>query len=1225
MMRLSPVFRHMLVFISVLSLTRVQTTATAAIFYPFGSAAGDTNNPAVDDGSSSVIQLLSPFLFFGRTYQQIYVNNNGYLTFNQPSSAYTPYRFLARGSQDIIAGLWTDLDNRQRGVVSYHQYTSGNVLTRATQDINTHFPSLTFSASWVFVATWDKVAYYSLTTTETSFQVVLISGGYFSFILMNYGDIAVTSHPVEAGYDTVNSTHYFVIPGSNSGSSILNLKSSSNVSVSGLWAFKVDGGQPQVNPTSSTTTVSTATVTVTAESWTAPQIFYPFGSAAGDKSNPVNDDESSSVIQLLSPFLFFGRTYQQIYVNNNGYLTFSQPSSQHFPYSFPANGSQDIIAGLWTNLNNYVSGVVSYQQYANGSVLTRATQDINTLFPNVTFNASWVFVATWDKVAHFSLSSTETSFQVVLISDSNFSFILMNYGDIAVTSHPVQAGYDTVNSTGYFVIPGSNNGSSISNLSNTSNVNVTGRWAFRVDSGQHSISEETTTLATTSVGITTTPATTTTLAAQALFYPFGSAVGDTRNAATDDGSSSLIQLSSPFLFFGRTNQQIYVNNNGHLTLNQPSSQNVPDIPSYGRQDIIAGLWTNLDNSVKGVVSYNQYTSGNVLTRATQDINTHFPNLNFTASWVFVATWDKLAYFNLTSTETSFQVVLISGSNYSFILMNYGDIAVTGHPVQAGYDTINSTHYFVIPGFISDLRNSSNVNVPGRWAFRVDGEPRNSILKYKIVGFRVRLSSFSDLTQSGNTEMVLQRIKQELVKYGLPNSIELKLRQLQKIKPGKDLNFDFIIMRLSLVSQHLLVFISLLSLTRAQTTTPTTPTSATTSDPCHSYTVLDEPWRSPDNRYSSQLMCDADRSSWAGWYRLFIYGQSAQMPETCVDWKSCGTYIPMWLNGRHPTVEDRVVTRSVCGSHMYGCCLFPSKAIRVKACPGGYYVYEFVKPVSCLSYCAGQGILYSFGSTVGDTNNPAADDGNSSAIQLLSPFLFFGRTYEQIYVNNNGHLTFNQPSSAYTPYSFPANRSQDIIAGLWTNLDNSVKGVVSYNQYTSGNVLTRATQDINTHFPNLTFTASWVFVATWNKVAYYSFTNTETSFQVVLISGSNYSFILMNYGDIAVTGHPVEAGYDTINSTHYFVIPESVNGSFISNLRNSSNVNVPGRWAFRVDSRPRILKYSVVGFWIRLSSYSDLTQSGTFEMVLQRIKQELVKYGLPNSTELQLRKLQKIKP
>ncbi len=93
------------------------------------------------------------------------VNNNGYLTFNQPSSQFVPYPFPAYGSQDIIAGLWTDLDNRVKGVVSYRQYSSGNVLTRATQDINTYFPNLTFTASWVFVATWEKVAYFSLTST----------------------------------------------------------------------------------------------------------------------------------------------------------------------------------------------------------------------------------------------------------------------------------------------------------------------------------------------------------------------------------------------------------------------------------------------------------------------------------------------------------------------------------------------------------------------------------------------------------------------------------------------------------------------------------------------------------------------------------------------------------------------------------------------------------------------------------------------------------------------------------------------------------------------------------------------------------------------------------------------------------------------------------------------------------------------------------------------------
>ncbi|XP_067226379.1 mucin-like protein [Chanodichthys erythropterus] len=491
---------------------------------------------------------------------------------------------------------------------------------------------------------------------------------------------------------------------------------------------------------------------------TSPGKFYQFGSAAGDTEGFVN---SSNYVAFSTPFVFFGRTYNHTYVNNNGLLTFNQPLPQSLPYYIPKYATEDFIAPLWTNLVSFGLGKYWYQQYTNGSVLTRATQDINRYFPQRGFTASWVFVATWD----FAQTSNATiinhtapaiTFQVVLISGGGFSFILMNYGDCAGISSPVEAGFDTINSTDYYLIHYSTNGSYIPNLKNTTNVNVPGRWAFLVNRGS----------------------------APEIFYPFGSS-GDTRNAADDDGSSSVIPLLSPFLFFGRRYQQIYVNNNGHLTFNQPSSQFVPySLPAFDGQDIIAGLWTDLDNRARGVVSYHQYTNGSVLTRTTLDINNHFPNLTFNASWVFVATWDKVAYFPFSNTETSFQVVLISGSNFSFILMNYGDIAVTRLPVEAGYNTINSFNYFMIPGsnngsFISNLKNSSNVNVPGRWAFRVDSG--NSTSKKNVIGLRVRFSSVFDLTQYENIT-ILQQIKQELVKYGLPRNIELKLRKLQKITP-----------------------------------------------------------------------------------------------------------------------------------------------------------------------------------------------------------------------------------------------------------------------------------------------------------------------------------------------------------------------------------------------------------------------------------------------------------
>ncbi|KAK9965912.1 hypothetical protein ABG768_004976, partial [Culter alburnus] len=122
-------------------------------------------------------------------------------------------------------------------------------------------------------------------------------------------------------------------------------------------------------------------------------------------------------------------------------------------------------------------------------------------------------------------------------------------------------------------------------------------------------------------------------------------------------------------------------------------------------------------------------------------------------------------------------------------------------------------------------------------------------------------------------------------------------------------------------------------------------------PCYNYTVLDDPWRATNYLYSSQIMCDA-WVSWSGWYRLFLQGQSVQMPDTCVDELSCGTAAPLWLNGGHPKVEDGVVTRGVCGHWRNNCCYFQSNPIKVKACPGNYYVYEFVSPVRCHSgYCA----------------------------------------------------------------------------------------------------------------------------------------------------------------------------------------------------------------------------------------------------------------------------------
>ncbi|KAK2820378.1 hypothetical protein Q5P01_023337 [Channa striata] len=229
--------------------------------------------------------------------------------------------------------------------------------------------------------------------------------------------------------------------------------------------------------------------------------------------------------------------------------------------------------------------------------------------------------------------------------------------------------------------------------------------------------------------------------------------------------------------------------------------------------------------------------------------------------------------------------------------------------------------------------------------------------------------------------------------------------------------------------------------------------------------------------------------------------------------------------------------------------------------------------------------------ISGTTSSKSDDGSSPQIILEQPFFYFGRAYNQIYVNHNGHLTFDFPLSAFRPEMFPVYGQRDIIAPFWTDLDNRGNGEIYYNQYTSGSVLQQATRDINTYFPSINFNANWVFVATWYEVAYFPFSGTRTTVQAVLISGGQNSFMLLNYGIIAQTYGIIQAGYDTINSVYYFSIPGSLTSSASgsnSSFSLNSNVNVPGRWAFRTDSGSRGCTFNGVTVNQGDSFWSDST-------------------------------------
>ncbi|XP_058263021.1 alpha-tectorin-like [Hemibagrus wyckioides] len=412
---------------------------------PFFQVGPDAVELSLSDGDYETIQLQQPFIYAGKTYSRLYLSMDGYVAFNVPVvDDELPNPQLGK---DIIAPLWTDLDADEGGRWTYEQATSGPLIDEATNVIYDIEPSLNFSASWVFVSTWENVP-LEITVGAASLQVVLVSNAEgFAFILMNYGVIPSIPSPYWlAGYEMENSD--FITISVNDSSE---LSSASNINFPGRWAFQ--GPFRPLGPP-------------------APPHFYPFW--YGNEVNFFLNNGSSSQITLQQPFQFFGSYEYTIYVNKNGVLSFSEPLGETSPDN-NINISTDLIAALWTDFEIDYSSRVIYQEVTSGPLLFRATQDINMMFPENPFYATWLFIATWQMMP-FANSTGNATFQAVLVSNAaDTSYVMLNYGEIDSTDQSWLAGYEAVDGRSSFIPE-----EDTFNLSSSSNVQIPGCWVFQV-------------------------------------------------------------------------------------------------------------------------------------------------------------------------------------------------------------------------------------------------------------------------------------------------------------------------------------------------------------------------------------------------------------------------------------------------------------------------------------------------------------------------------------------------------------------------------------------------------------------------------------------------------------------------------------------------------------------------------------------------------------------------
>ena len=116
-----------------------------------------------------------------------------------------------------------------------------------------------------------------------------------------------------------------------------------------------------------------------------------------------------------------------------------------------------------------------------------------------------------------------------------------------------------------------------------------------------------------------------------------------------------------------------------------------------------------------------------------------------------------------------------------------------------------------------------------------------------------------------------------------------------------------------------------------------------------------------------LLCDRNYIQDDKWYR-FDSVAGNKMPTRNPGTGLCGTHVPIWMRGTHPTTDNVVKNATACAAAPF---VFPlgcgySYAIKVIKC-GNFFLYRLKEPQVCyLAYCAGDKLPTTNCSVTGET-------------------------------------------------------------------------------------------------------------------------------------------------------------------------------------------------------------------------------------------------------------------
>ncbi|NOY57379.1 MAG: T9SS type A sorting domain-containing protein [Calditrichaeota bacterium] len=131
-----------------------------------------------------------------------------------------------------------------------------------------------------------------------------------------------------------------------------------------------------------------------------PKMMTPLTGETTEIFGPNTFWEISPAINLPFPFIYANKTYNQIKVSSNGFLTFDVSTNYHYlTNNLGASSPKNVLAPLWDYLNVSSSGKVHYQ--TSGETPNR------------------MFVIEFKQIVWGPFSSPKVDFQIVLFEGSN--------------------------------------------------------------------------------------------------------------------------------------------------------------------------------------------------------------------------------------------------------------------------------------------------------------------------------------------------------------------------------------------------------------------------------------------------------------------------------------------------------------------------------------------------------------------------------------------------------------------------------------------------------------------------------------------------------------------------------------------------------------------------------------------------------------------------------------